>query len=60
MTTLTILFPLLGAVGVLISIGLALAGQILPIIGYLLVIVWLVLAVYVIFFREREVDRLVR
>ena len=58
MTTLTILFPLLGAVGVLISIGLALAGQILPIIGYLLVIVWLVLAVYVIFFREREVDRL--
>lgn len=60
MTTLAILFVLLSAAGVLISIGLALAGQILPIAGYLLVIVWLVLAVYIVFFRETEVDRLVR
>jgi len=58
MASLALLYVVLVVVGLLISGGLVAAGQLLPVIGYWIVILWFIVAVYAIFFRKREVDRL--
>jgi len=58
LASLGLLYILLLAVATLVSVGLTLAGQAVPVIGYLLVFVWFSVAIYAIFFRKREVDRL--
>jgi hypothetical protein len=59
MTSLSFLYVLIVVVGILISTGLLLSGQVAPMIGYWAVVVWFILAVYVIFFRKTEIDTLV-
>jgi lipopolysaccharide export LptBFGC system permease protein LptF len=59
MTSLSFLYVLIVVVGILISTGLLLSGQVAPIIGYWAVVVWFILAAYVIFFRKTEIDTLV-
>jgi CHASE2 domain-containing sensor protein len=58
MASLSLLYVVLVIVGLLISAGLVAAGQLIPVIGYWFVILWFVVAVYAVFFRKREADRL--